>query len=64
MRGLDVYEGEPRLCEGLRDLDNAVLLPHIGSASFETRSRMTELAAMNLVAMLRGQRPPDCVNQP
>jgi glyoxylate reductase len=62
--GLDVYEGEPRLCEGLRDLDNAVLLPHIGSASLETRSRMAERAAMNLTAMLRGQRPPDCVNLP
>jgi len=62
--GLDVYEGEPRLQEGMRDLDNAVLLPHIGSASFETRSRMAEMAAMNLVAMVRGQRPPNCVNLP
>jgi lactate dehydrogenase-like 2-hydroxyacid dehydrogenase len=62
--GLDVYEGEPRLCEGLRDMDNAVLLPHVGSASFETRSRMAEMAAENLVAMVRGERPPNCVNLP
>ena len=60
--GLDVYEEEPRLCEGLRDLDNAVLLPHVGSASLETRSRMAEMAALNLIAMVRGKRPPYCVN--
>jgi lactate dehydrogenase-like 2-hydroxyacid dehydrogenase len=62
--GLDVYEEEPRLCEGLRDLDNVVLLPHVGSASFETRSRMAEMSARNLVAMVRGERPPNCVNLP
>lgn len=60
--GLDVYEEEPRLCEGLRDLDNAVLLPHVGSASFETRSRMAEMAALNLIAMARGERPPNRVD--
>jgi lactate dehydrogenase-like 2-hydroxyacid dehydrogenase len=62
--GLDVYEEEPRLCEGLRDLDNVVLLPHVGSASYETRSRMAEMAAGNLVAMVRGERPPNCVSFP
>lgn len=60
--GLDVYEEEPRLCEGLSDLGNVVLLPHVGSASFETRSRMAEMAALNLIAMARGERPPNCVN--
>ncbi len=60
--GLDVYEDEPRLAEGLAGLDNAVLLPHIGSASAETRARMAEMAAANLAAMLRGERAPNCVN--
>lgn len=59
--GLDVYEREPRVPEGLKKFQNAVLLPHIGSASFETRSRMAEVAAMNLAAMMRGERPPNLV---
>ena len=62
--GLDVYEEEPRLAEGLGELENAVLLPHIGSASVETRSRMAEMAAANLAAILRGEQPPNCVNMP
>lgn len=62
--GLDVYEDEPELCGGLRECENAVLLPHIGSASVETRSRMAEIAAKNILAMLRGERPPNCVNLP
>jgi len=44
------------------DLDNVVLTPHIGSASIETRSRMAEICARNLVAGLQGQRPPNLVN--
>jgi lactate dehydrogenase-like 2-hydroxyacid dehydrogenase len=60
--GLDVYEREPVLSAGLADLDNVVLLPHIGSASIETRSRMAEMAARNLVAMMRGEKPPHAVN--
>ncbi|MCX6355290.1 MAG: D-glycerate dehydrogenase [Candidatus Aureabacteria bacterium] len=60
--GLDVYENEPKLSEGLRNLDNVVLLPHIGSASFETRSRMAEIAALNIAAILRGEPPPHRVN--
>lgn len=59
--GLDVYEEEPKLHEGLKELDNVVLLPHIGSASRETRSLMATIAATNLVAMLRGERPPNLV---
>ena len=60
--GLDVYEDEPRLAAGLAELPNTVLLPHIGSASRETRALMAERAARNLVAMLRGERPPDLVS--
>jgi glyoxylate reductase len=60
--GLDVYEQEPVILPGLFELENAVLLPHIGSATTTARSAMAELAAKNLVAMLAGQRPPSPVN--
>ena len=59
--GLDVYEAEPRLAPGLADLRNAVLLPHVGSATHSVRSRMAELCAANAVAMLRGETPPHVV---
>lgn len=55
--GLDVYEHEPQLTPGLSDLPNVVLAPHLGSASRETRSRMAELAAKNLVLVLQGKEP-------
>ena len=60
--GLDVYEREPELSPGLADLDNVVLLPHLGSATIETRTRMGLMAAENLLAGLRGERPPNCLN--
>ena len=53
--GLDVYEEEPRVHPGLLELENAVLAPHIGSASMETRDRMATLAAENLRAVLSGE---------
>jgi glyoxylate reductase len=61
---LDVYEAEPALAPGLAELDNVVLLPHMGSATWETRTRMTSLAAENLLAGLAGERPPNCLNWP
>ncbi len=60
--GLDVYENEPNLAPGLADLGNTVLLPHVGSATLETRTKMAELAEANLMAGLSGKRPPNCVN--
>ena len=60
--GLDVYEREPQLSPGLTELDNVVLLPHVGSATIETRTRMGLMAAANLLAGLRGERPPNCLN--
>lgn len=60
--GLDVFEEEPKIHPALLECDNVVLLPHLGSASFETRSRMAEIAASNIVARLRGETPPTCVN--
>ncbi len=60
--GLDVFEREPHIAPELLDLENVVVLPHIGSASKETRTRMAVMAAENLVAGLRGENPPNCVN--
>ena len=60
--GLDVYENEPILTPGLTDLDNVILLPHLGSATMETRTRMAQLAAVNLIAGLKGEVPPNCIN--
>ena len=53
--GLDVFENEPELHPGLIDLDNVVLVPHLGSATVETRSAMAELAARNVVEILAGR---------
>jgi glyoxylate reductase len=59
--GLDVYEDEPAVHPKLLELENVVLAPHIGSASIETRDRMAGLAAKNLIAVLRGDEPPNRV---
>lgn len=60
--GLDVYEREPEVHPGLLELENVALLPHVGSATDETRRRMYETAVRNLVAALSGKRPPNPVN--
>jgi glyoxylate reductase len=61
---LDVFETEPvKAGNPLLRLDNVVLTPHIGSASTETRTAMAVLAAKNLAAALRGERPPNLVNR-
>lgn len=60
--GLDVYENEPETHPGLLDLENVVLLPHLGSATIETRTAMGVLAAENAVAVLNGERPKTPVN--
>jgi lactate dehydrogenase-like 2-hydroxyacid dehydrogenase len=60
--GLDVFEEEPKLHAGLYGLENAVILPHIGSATVRTREVMARLAAENLVMMLKGERPRTAVN--
>jgi glyoxylate reductase len=60
--GLDVYEEEPKVHPKLLELENAVLAPHIGSASFETRDKMATLAAENLVAVLRDEDPKSPVS--
>lgn len=60
--GLDVYENEPALTPGLADLDNVVLLPHMGSATVETRTAMAARAVENLLTGLAGSVPRDCLN--
>ncbi len=60
--GLDVYENEPQIEPELFKLENVVLVPHIGSATDETREKMAEIAVRNVLAVLNGQKPPNCVN--
>jgi glyoxylate reductase len=60
--GLDVFENDPEIHPNLFDCENVVLVPHIGSASAETRDKMAELDAVNIIARLAGQRPPNCLN--
>jgi lactate dehydrogenase-like 2-hydroxyacid dehydrogenase len=59
--GLDVYEGEPRVSEGLIGLENVVLLPHLGSATYETRVAMGMRVLRNVEAFFAGETPPDIV---
>jgi glyoxylate reductase len=55
--GLDVYEHEPRVHAGLLGRDDVVLLPHVGSATVETRTAMADLAVANVLAVLAGEEP-------
>jgi glyoxylate reductase len=55
---LDVYEHEPEVHPGLLELENATLVPHLGSATVETRRAMAELAARNAIAAVRGEPLP------
>lgn len=61
--GLDVFEQEPTSKSNpLLQLDNVVLAPHMSSASFETRSRMSTMVAENIIAFFKGKKPPNLVN--
>ncbi len=61
--GLDVYEKEPvPMDEPLLELENVVMMPHIGSAAKRSREGMARLAATNLVEALEGRVPPNLVN--
>jgi glyoxylate reductase len=61
--GLDVFEQEPTPMDNpLLKFDNVVVAPHISSASYETRSKMAEMVADNLVAFFEGKKPPNLIN--
>ncbi|SMX33802.1 2-hydroxyacid dehydrogenase [Octadecabacter ascidiaceicola] len=60
--GLDVYENEPFVPERLRALENCVLLPHLGSATQETRQAMGQMALDNIIVWRDGGNPPQRVN--
>ena len=60
--GLDVYEHEPEISDDLKELDNVVLQPHSASATFESRTNMAIMAAKNMLAGLKGEKPPNCIN--
>ena len=60
--GLDVYEREPELAQGLKNLPNVILLPHIGSASRETREEMARMAVADCLAVIEGRAPGHAVS--
>lgn len=60
--GLDVFENEPLIEPELMELDNVTIVPHIGSATIETRTNMGLIAAQNIVKVLKGEKPDTCVN--
>jgi len=60
--GLDVFEHEPAIHPALFPMDNVIILPHIGSGSVETRTKMGLMAAENLIAAFQGKVPLNCLN--
>ncbi len=60
--GLDVFENEPQVHSKLIGMENVLLAPHVASATTETRLRMAQLAAENLLAAFAGRRPPNLLN--
>jgi glyoxylate reductase len=60
--GLDVFENEPAVEPELLAMENVVLLPHIASASLQTRTLMATMASDNIVAHAQGKRPPNILN--
>jgi glyoxylate reductase len=60
--GLDVFEEEPSIAAGLAELDNVVIVPHIASATIQTRLAMGRIAADNVISVLKGEPPHTCIN--
>jgi len=61
--GLDVYEQEPKVEAALKKMPNVVLTPHLGSAVAELREAMAHVVVDNILAILEGRMPPNCINQ-
>jgi glyoxylate reductase len=60
--GLDVYEHEPKVATALRKMPNVVLTPHLGSAVASLREVMANIVVDNIVALIEGKPPPNCIN--
>ncbi len=60
--GLDVFEHEPKVSTELKKMHNVVIVPHLGSATIEVREEMAGIVVDNILALLEGRRPPNCVN--
>src|SRR5262245_39953431 len=60
--GLDVFEHEPKVSSELKKMKNVVIVPHLGSATTEVREEMAGIVVDNILALLEGRRPPNCVN--
>lgn len=60
--GLDVFEAEPQVSPELLAMDNVLLLPHVGSATDETREKMVQTAVNNILAVIRREIPPNILN--
>lgn len=61
--GLDVFEHEPKLAKGLADLPNVVITPHIASATEDTRNKMSEMVAQDIIDFLTGEEPTNIVKE-
>ena len=59
--GIDVYEFEPKVADGLMDIENVIMTPHIASSTVEARNDMAILAAQNIINTLEGGKPKDLV---
>jgi glyoxylate reductase len=60
--GLDVFEHEPKVSPELKKMANVVIVPHLGSATTEVREEMAGIVVDNILALLEGRKPPNCVN--
>jgi len=60
--GLDVFENEPAVEPGLLEMNNVVLTPHLGSAAHDVREGMAHRVVDNIIALIEGRTPPNCVN--
>jgi glyoxylate reductase len=60
--GLDVFEHEPQVTPALLKMANVVATPHLGSAVIEVREQMANIVVDNILALLDGKTPPNCIN--